>query len=252
MPHPFPFATSWAGGMRRDIDRAQMPPGTAWNILDWIPDDLGAPLTGRGGWAYAGAALSGATSLKSVTYAPFSAGGKVLAIDQAGTLWNGLTAASIGAAVVPGSNPAFHRGLAIIPNNDGSSNPKSYDGTTLQNLAGSPPTGMYAGVYKDHALLARSSAEPQRLWFSASGDPTSWDTTAGWWDATGKISGLAPAVERDPDLPRRQRGTVARHNAAAGHRHGAWSRSSTTGVWTRSRSRSGETASSSPRRAAST
>jgi hypothetical protein len=136
----------------------------------------------------------------------------VLAIDQAGTLWNGLTAASIGAAMVPGSNPAFHRGLAIIPNNDGSTAPKSYDGTTLQNLAGSPPTGMYAGVYKDHALLARSSANDNRLWFSASGDPTSWDTTAGWWDATGKISGLAPLLNAilifHDDSVERLRGTT--------------------------------------------
>jgi hypothetical protein len=57
-------------------------------------------------------------------------------------------------------------------------------------LAGSPPQAKYASVHKDRTLLACTTAEPQRLWFSDAGDPEGWDTTNTYWDFNDPISGL--------------------------------------------------------------
>jgi hypothetical protein len=173
--------------MKRDFNRAQLPPASAWNLLDFIPDELAAPLRGRGGWSYGDSgAMTSVTSIKSVTYAPFSAGSKLLAIGQNAELWRFDTGPTdIGAANVPGGPPTYYRGKVIIPNNDGSTAVKYYDGTTLGSLAGSPPAGQLTDSYKDHAILAKDSTNPQRIWFSAAGDPTTWNTSAGYVDANG-------------------------------------------------------------------
>lgn len=180
--------------MKRDYNRAQMPPGSAWNLVDLIPDELGAPLRGRGGWSYGDAgAMTSVTSIKALVYAPFSAGAKLLAIGQNAELWNfGSGPADIGAALVPGGPPVYYRGKVIIPGSDGTTAPKYYDGTTLGNLAGSPPAGQLTAAYKDHAILAKSSANDNRIWFSAAGDPTTWSTSSGYLDTTGTLTAVAP------------------------------------------------------------
>lgn len=194
MAHPYPVDTVISAGMKRDFNRAQMPGGSAWNLVDLIPDQLGAPLRGRGGWSYGDSgAMTSVTSIKAVIYAPFSGGSKLLAIGQNAELWRFDTGPTdIGAALVPGGPPAYYRGKVIIPGSDGTTAPKYYDGTTLGNLAGSPPAGQLATAYKDHAILAKSSANDNRIWFSAAGDPTSWNTSAGYLDVTGTITAIAP------------------------------------------------------------
>ncbi len=44
MPHPYPVDAAVTAGMKRDFNRAQMPGASAWNLIDLIPDELGAPL----------------------------------------------------------------------------------------------------------------------------------------------------------------------------------------------------------------
>ena len=39
--------------MRRDIDRTEIPGGSAYNMIDFIPDEIQAVTGGRGGWTYA-------------------------------------------------------------------------------------------------------------------------------------------------------------------------------------------------------
>ena len=173
--------------MKRDFNRAQLPGASAWNLLDLIPDELGAPLRGRGGWALGDSgAMTSVTSIKGLVYAPFTAGAKSYAIGQNSELWrfdSGPT--DVGAAIIPAQNPIYYRGKIIIPNNDGTTAPKYYDGTTLGNLAGTAPNGMFAGSFADHAYLARDSTNIGRIWFSAAGDPTSWNTSSGYVDADG-------------------------------------------------------------------
>ena len=181
--------------MRRDVDRTELPGGSAYNMVDFIPDEIQAVTGGRGGWTYAGGALTGATQIQAVGYHPDT--GKVVAVDQLEKLWDVAAATSIAtltnAVVGP---PAYHRGYLIFPSNGAANAPDYYksDGTT-GTLAGAPNISLTtAGVYKDHALLAGApafGAQSLRLFFSAAGDPTVWDTTFGYWDTTGHIVGVA-------------------------------------------------------------
>lgn len=183
--------------MVRDVPRNQIPATAAWNLVDGIPNQ-GAAWRERGGYSYASANITSTKATASYVVAglvaPFSAGTKNLAIDEDGELYVIVSSSSttdVGAAVAPVQNPVFHRNKAIIPASDGTTAPKYYDGSTLGNLGGSPPAGKYATVFKDRTVLARSSANPNRLWFSGPGDPTTWDTTNGYWDSSQPVNAIA-------------------------------------------------------------
>src|SRR4051812_9662671 len=137
MAQPHPFAFSFARGMRQDESRDQIPTGSAWNLLDFIPRLLGAPVVKRGGYAYASPDLSTVKAtagyVQAVVHAPFSAAAKLCAIDEDGELYtiaSSSSASDIGAAVASLQVPVFHRNRLIIPAGDGTTAPKTYDGTT--------------------------------------------------------------------------------------------------------------------------
>lgn len=200
MASPAVLQDKFTRGMRRDIPRHQLPSNVAWTVADYIPD-LGAGLRERGGWQDfsndISAAASGATYVIAGLVAPFAAATKHLAVTEDNRL---VTVATNGTVtdigdVVSGTtmkqNPVFHRDKAIFPAGNGSTAPRYYDGSTLGNLAGSPPAAIYATVHKDRTVLANSSANPNRLWFSDAGDPTGWDTTNTYWDVSYPVTGLA-------------------------------------------------------------
>lgn len=189
MGSPFPLDSDWGFAMRRDYARSAMPAGSAWNILNLIPGELQAPLRKRGGWTYAGSAMGGATQMSTLCWAPFTAGAKLVGIDQAASMWDVLTPNSVGTVYAGVQNPFFYRNKVIFPNADGTTAIKYYDGTSIAALTGSF-TGKYGGVFKDHAVLAASSAQPQRLAFSNAADPTTWDLTLQVWDASFPLKGL--------------------------------------------------------------
>lgn len=174
-----------------------MPDGSLWNLVDYIPHHIGAPLRKRGGYSYASnditATVATATYVSSVMYAEFSGGSKLVIHDEDGRLITvappALTVTDVGASLVPAQTPVFHRDRIVIT--DGTNTPKTYDGSTLGNLAGSPPSAKYAVVYKDRTILARTSSLPNRIYFSAAGNPQSWDTTNSFIDASQPVTGLA-------------------------------------------------------------
>lgn len=189
-------------GICRDYPRDQLPPEYLWECINFVPQILSAPLVKRGGWTWGSRTLGSTTSVKGLLYAPFASGVLNLAVTSDNHLWKFTTGSEtdIGAAVSVVQNPVYHRslttalgGLAIIPAAGGATAPKSYNGTTLQNLAGSPPTGQYACVWNDYCILANTTTYPARLFFSQLGDPAvAWDTTYSIWDATEPIVGLVP------------------------------------------------------------
>ena len=67
----------------------------------------------------------------------------------------------------------------------------SFTGATFSGGVAGTPTGKLAAVYKDHLILANSSSNTNRVWFSAAGDAATWDMNYGWWDTTGAISAIA-------------------------------------------------------------
>jgi len=205
--------------MRRDVDRTELPGGSAYNMVDFIPDEIQAITAGRGGWTYAGGSLSGATQILNVGYHPDT--NKVVAVDQARNLWDVAAGTQIGTfstqlTKTPSSPAVYHRGYLIFT--DGMFSPTlsdvpayyKADGTVGQ-LA-SAPKANYVTAYKDHTVVAADPTHTNRVWFSAAGDPTTWDTTLGWWDATGEVTGLATTVNSilifHADSTERLRGTT--------------------------------------------
>ena len=201
-----------------------MLPNAAWNLIDYILD-YGAPARERSGWAHhsndIAAVTASASYVRGGIFAIFSptagADPTNLCVDEDGRLFeiavNG-TVTSIGAGVTIAQNPVFHggaaasaatavfTGLVIIPDGTGAAVPKIYDGTTLQDMGGTPPKAKFATVYKDFTVLGNgtvgSTLYPNRIWFSPPGDPdvavsgsvTAWDTTDSWIDFSLPVEGF--------------------------------------------------------------
>ena len=200
---PLPLQTSFLG-MVQDSSRELLPGGALWNCVDYIPEYLGSPLRKRGGWAWGSPALGSESYVDGLAYAPFLSGGeKTLAIGSTGTAYTitPTTQSSLGACFPVAQNPIIHRigsptvQAMIIPAASGTTAPKSYDGTTLTNLVGTPPQGIYAAVWNDRTLLANGTqggtSYPTRVWFGPVGNAAgTWDTTNSWVDTSIAITGL--------------------------------------------------------------
>lgn len=188
-------------GMAQDFPRNNMPKGKAWNLVDYIPESLGAPATERGGWAFASAALTAvdaaATYVKALLSAPFNTGAQLLAIDDNGKLIKivgGVNTLIGGTANMPVQNPFLHQQLVVIPSPDGTTAPQKYDGTTLAALGSSAPAGKYGCVFVNYTWLGGDSASPQSGYSSAVNDPTTYVTSgvnAGNLDVSFPIRGMA-------------------------------------------------------------
>lgn len=192
--------------MRRDVDRTEIPGGSAYNMIDFIPDEIQAVTGGRGGWTYAGPVLTGShAQIGSLGYHPGS--GKIVggsggdgSLGSTFALWDIAAGTSLGTAntyhvTCP---PFFHRGKLIFPlggiTGIVAEAAVYYDGSTVSTLS-TAPKGAFGCAFKDHAVLASNYTDTtngNRVWFSAPGDPTTWDTSFGWWDTTGAVAGLAP------------------------------------------------------------
>lgn len=198
MASPRLLQDNFSLGMKRDVSRDSLPRGAVWNLVDYIPDILGAPLRKRGGWSYASDDISAtkatASYVNSVKYCEFSAATKIVVHDEDGELYTltpgSLTVTDVGASLVVTQNPTFYRDIAIIT--DGSNAPKKYDGSAIAALGATAPSGVkYSSSYKDFGVLARTSSNPNRVYFSDAGDPTTWDTTTSFIDANFPVTALA-------------------------------------------------------------
>lgn len=191
----------YARGAKRDYPRDQMPPGSVWSLLDFIPNILGSPLRKRGGWSYGSNAFGAGSYAAAVAFADFTGGSQLVAIDDAGDLKKVTLAGVVtskGAARIPVSRMPLHRGILVIPSPDGSASAKQYDGSAApSDLAATAPAGMYADVYKDHTILGKVVGQEQRLFFGPAGVPTGvWDTANSYIDASFGLAGVAAMKNR--------------------------------------------------------
>ena len=207
MAEPAVLQRDYTRAMRRDGARETMPPGSLWNLIDWIPEIMDARLRKRGGYVYASqdihAVQGTATYLQNGIVAEYTAGQSILVFDEDGRVYEAESASStedIGAAVVP-LRPVFYQDKVIVPQFDGGAAPKKITrsgGThTIAALGGSPPNGAHALVYKDVLWLGGASTLPRRTYFAVAGNPESWDTTNKYIDNSYDITGylaLANAV----------------------------------------------------------
>lgn len=190
-------------GMVQDAPRDALPSGAVWNCVDFVPQKISAQLQKRGGWTYGSPALAATTYVQALVRTPdYGAGAFNLAIASDGHVYKftNSTSSDIGTAFAVAQNPVVHRHdsqtwMVVIPAASGTTTPKSYDGTTFQDLAGTPPKAIYAAVWEDYTLLANgqigSTSFPGRLWFSPAGQADgTWNTTNSWWDFQVPITGL--------------------------------------------------------------
>ncbi len=192
--------TDWSRGIVRDTPLGWIPDNALYDSVDFMLNKPGL-MYKRGGTSYAGPALSGATYATTVVYADFPSGSQLLSLGDDGHLYKVTSGTTtdiglVGLGYVPALQaPVLRVGgssLLVIPSVDGTSAPKSYDGTTIATLGGSPPAGKYACVYKTRLVLGGNSANPNRIFFSPTPSITStWDTTNSWIDADYAITGLA-------------------------------------------------------------
>src|SRR5512139_2292249 len=133
--------------MVRDVERNQLPKGAAWTIQDAFPHQ-DAALRNRGGWIHYSDDISATVATASYViggiYADQLATPRLVIVDEDGNLARVAVdgtgdVTNIGAGVVTLQNPIQLGGLIVVTASDGTTAPKSWDGTTLQNLAGSPP-----------------------------------------------------------------------------------------------------------------
>lgn len=203
MATPIPLQVAF-NGMRQDEPRDQLPNSAVWNMVDFIPLKLAAPLQKRGGWTYGSPALGATNYVQGMVRTPdYAAGAFNLAVTSDGHVYKFTdnTESDIGTAFAVSQNPFVHRSganwMVVIPANDGTTLPKSYDGTTFQALAGTPPAAIFGATWEDYTLLGNGTAGgvryPGRLWFGPAGDAAgTWDTTNSWWDFNQPITGIAP------------------------------------------------------------
>lgn len=184
-------------GMKQDVPREQIPKGSVWNMVDWIPE-LGAPLRKRGGYNRPFNVFGAGTYAGGVGFAQFAAGSQVVGVTDGNALYaytpGSATATARGSVNNLAAPPIFYRNKLYFPDLDGTAVPSVYDGTAnAAAMGGTTPTGAVGCVFKDHLVLARSSTNTNRKWFSNGGDPTTWDTAADgqWDDSDFPIQGLA-------------------------------------------------------------
>lgn len=183
-------------GFQQDAGKEHVPSGYVWDMVDFVPR-LGSSLVRRGGWEYAGPALDSlngsATAPMRVMWASFaSTAGQLLAWDTA-RLYDLTNGADRGATTVPLNTPVLFRDLVIW--GDGNASAKKYDGAAVGTLGGSPPTTpRVAEVHKERLVFSGRStviAEYSSVYFSAAGNPESWDTTNSVIQTNAPIFGLA-------------------------------------------------------------
>lgn len=196
MAQPAAVQSTYKAGMKRDGAREALPDGACWNLVDFLPEVLGAVLRKRGGYEYASSVLGG-TYVMSGIVAEYTAGQSVLALASSG-YWYEIESPTTqeGIGGTEGCrNPIFYNDMVIAPEWTGVNAPKKITRAgathTLAALGGSPPAGKYALVYKDVVWLGGNAALPKRTYFCVAGAPESWDTSVKWMDMSYPVTGYA-------------------------------------------------------------
>lgn len=94
---------------------------------------------------------------------------------------DGSFATTIGSGLESGKVPCYFTfdDLLIFSSDSTTDVPRSWDQTTAQALAGSPPRFSFGVSHKNRAWAAGNYAAPSRLYYSSNTDPEDWTTSGG-------------------------------------------------------------------------
>lgn len=106
---------------------------------------------------------------------------------------DGSYATTLGSGLTTGAVPSYFTfdDLLIFSSDSTTDVPRSWDQTTAQNLAGTPPRFSFGVSHKNRAWAAGVYANPSRLYYSANTDPEDW---------TGDGSGSIDIDPNDGDI----------------------------------------------------
>lgn len=195
-------------GFITDSPRDQLPRGAVYRMRDYIPQ-LSAPARKRGGTKIASAdlnALSAATSLSGVGWAPFPDDPHLIAVSEAGKVYQIKTFDNTGGSFVGASGlaalthpPFWHKDMMILLQALGAAaaSPQKYHkpaGYAVAALGGTPPQARVGWSYGDYLALANGyvggTLFANRIWYSDVGAPEGvWDTGTSFWDMPEEIVG---------------------------------------------------------------
>ena len=180
-----------ARGFARDFARDQMPKGYLWDILDYVPAIIDAPLTGRGGWEYASTDLG--ADVAAGIRANFPSGERLLVVsDEVANRWFEIsqtppyTASPLGPAHRPSQNPVKLNLELVHVDALGQKVPQLISAPTaapapvvINDAHAAQPKARVATVYKARLVSSGQLIDSNFVWFSKPtfglGDPNSYD-----------------------------------------------------------------------------
>lgn len=187
--------------MVRDAPRDSIPESSVYDSRDFLLDQPGLARK-RGGTSYAGPALTAASYTHTVQHTADSGNvQRLVGIGDNGHLYtvtSGTTSdvSTLGSTYLPLQKMTFIQDKLIICGNDGATDPKYYDGSSVAIVDATAPQAKYSEAFKGRLVLANTGNggspgnNPNRMWFSPATDITDpWDADA-WIDADYAITGL--------------------------------------------------------------
>ena len=198
-----PLGSNFDLGFQSDISRDELNARAAFRMKDWIPQ-LESPLRKRGGWSLGSPTLSSlggtAASVASLGFLPFPGDGQVVAISNAGSIYqlkrfDGLGGALItdtgDTSIVPSWPVFWHKtgttyyGIVLAGLTQTGKVPKKYYDTgglsyTVAALGGTPPKARFGFSWGDYLVLGNyydptdGLLKNYRLAFSGVGNPDLW------------------------------------------------------------------------------
>lgn len=204
MSRTLDLSTNFDQGFISDVSRDELGKAAAFRMKDYIPQ-LEAPLRKRGGWAYGSPDLGsiGGTiaSVASLGFLPFAGDGHLIAISNAGSIYqlkrfDGLGGALVtdtgDSSIVPTQAVFWHKtgtlayGIILAGLGQTAKVPKKYLDTgggayQSQAVGGTPPKARMGFSWGDYLILgnyydpsAADALKNYRWAFSAIGNPDSW------------------------------------------------------------------------------
>jgi len=193
-------------GFQSDASRDELPKNAAFRLSDWLLPQYEAPLRKRGGWAYASPALSTlggtAASVAALGFLPFASDGHLVAVSNAGSVYQlkrfdgagGALVTDTGDATIVPTWPIFYHktgaytyGIILPGYSQTHRVPKKYLDTgslvyQSQALGGVPPRARVGWSWGDYLVLANYydptggtyDLKNNRVAFSGAGLPETW------------------------------------------------------------------------------
>ena len=179
MAAPAVLQNTYKAGMKRDTAREALPQGALWNLVDFLPEVLGAVCRKRGGYGLRLARPGTLRELSAGIVAEYTAGQSVLALDGNAHLVRGRDADHEGDDRARGRSRRATRSSTTTwsssPTSSGATIPRKITRSgathTIAALGGSPPAGSYALIYKDVVWLGGRRRLPQAHLLLRGGEP---------------------------------------------------------------------------------